>query len=133
MESTIRLFADDCVIYRKIINSADKEKLKKTLDRLGEWAVENEMKISPSKSETVRFTRATVKDPLNYSLIGTLIPVASSWKYLGINLPSDLSWADQVNYSVKKFWKTLHFTMRILKSLIVIPKISLHVTCTSDS
>jgi len=37
MESTIRLFADDCVIYRKIINNADMEKLQKDLDRLGEW------------------------------------------------------------------------------------------------
>jgi len=36
MESTIRLFADDCVIYRKIINNADMEKLQKDLNRLGE-------------------------------------------------------------------------------------------------
>jgi len=35
MESTITLFADDCVIYRKIINNADMEKLQKDLDRLG--------------------------------------------------------------------------------------------------
>jgi len=49
MESTIRLFADDCVIYRKIINNADIEKLQKDLDRLGEWAVENPMKINASK------------------------------------------------------------------------------------
>ena len=27
MESTIRLFADDCVIYRKIIHNADMEKV----------------------------------------------------------------------------------------------------------
>ena len=46
MESTTGLFADDCVIYRKIINNADMEKLQKDLDRLGEWAVENEMKIT---------------------------------------------------------------------------------------
>ena len=26
-----------------------------------------------------------------------------------------LRWADQVNYTVKKAWKALHFTMRILK------------------
>jgi len=32
-----------------------------------------------------------------------------------IILHSDLSWADQVNYMVKKAWKALHFTMRILK------------------
>jgi len=66
MESTIRLFADDCVIYRKIMNNADMEKLQKDLDRLGEWAVENAMKLNPSKSKAFRFTRARVKDPLNY-------------------------------------------------------------------
>ena len=115
MESTIRLFADDCVIYRKIINNAEMEKSQKDLDRLGEWAVENAMKINPSKSKVIRFTRARVKDPLNYSLMGTLIPEANSCKYLGIILRSDLNWADQVNYVVKKAWKALHFTMRILK------------------
>jgi len=73
-ESTIRHFADDCVIYRKIINNADMEKLQKDLDRPWEWAVENAMKINPSKSKAIRFTRARVKDPLNYSLMGTLIP-----------------------------------------------------------
>ena len=35
MESTIRFFADDCVIYIKIIYNADTEKLRKLLDRLG--------------------------------------------------------------------------------------------------
>jgi len=102
MESTIRLFADDCIIYRKIINNADMEKLQKDLDRLGEWVVENAMKINPSKSKEIRFTRARVKDSPNYSLMGTLIPEASSCKYLGLILRSDLSWADQVNYAVKK-------------------------------
>ena len=45
----------------------------------------------------------------------TLIPEASSCKYLGIILRSDLSWADPVNYTVKKALKSLHLTMRILK------------------
>ena len=53
VESTIRLFAVDYVIYRKIINNADTEKLQKDLDRLGEWAVENAMKINPSKSKAI--------------------------------------------------------------------------------
>jgi len=123
MELTIRLFADDCAIYRKIIYNTDMEKLQKDLDRLWEWAVENAMKIDPSKSKAIRFTRARVKDPLNYSLMSTLIPEASSCKYLGIILSNDLSWADQVNYAVKEAWKALHFTMRILKRVIVIPKV----------
>jgi len=73
------------------------EILQKGLDRLEEWAVENEMKINPSKSKAVRFTRSRVKDPLHYLLLGTLIPEASSCKYLGIILRNDLSWADQLN------------------------------------
>ena len=76
------------------------EKLQKDLDRLG---------------EAIHYTRARVKDPLNYSLMGTLIPEASSCKYLGKILRSDLCWADQVKYAVKKAWKALHFTTRILK------------------
>ena len=83
--------------------------------RWGEWAVETTIKINPIKLKAVRFTTARVKDPLNYSLMDTLIPKGSSCKYLGIILRSDLSWADQANYTVEKAWKTLRFTMRIFK------------------
>ena len=115
IESTIRLFADDCVIYTKIIKSEDMEKLQRDLDRLGEWAVENAMKINPGKCKAVRFTRARVKDPLDYTLGNKTIPESNYCKYLGIIVRSDLSWTDHVNYMVKKAWKALHFIMRILK------------------
>jgi hypothetical protein len=91
------------------------------------------MKINPSKSKAVCFMRARVKAPLNYSLMDTLIPEASSCKYLGVILRSDLSWADQVNYMVKKAWKALHFTMRILKKGNSNTKSLAYVTCTSNS
>jgi len=48
--------------------------------------------------------------------MGTFMPQASRCKYLGIILRRDLSWADQINYAVKKAWIALHFTMRILKT-----------------
>jgi hypothetical protein len=124
MESTIRLSADECIIYRKIINNEDRKKLQKDLDRLGDWAVENAMKINPSKSKVVHFTRARVKDPLNYSLMDTLIPEASSCKYLGIILGSDLNWADQVNYTVKKRPGRHYISQcEYSKRQIVIPKV----------
>jgi hypothetical protein len=74
------------------------------------------MKINPAKSKAVRFMRAQVTKPLNSLLQGTEILEASSCKYLGIILHTDFSWDDQVNYTVKKAWKALHFTMRILKN-----------------
>ena len=61
-ESNIRLFADDCIIYGKIKDSSDIDKLQKGLNRLGELAVQNELKINPGKSKAVSFTKARVKE-----------------------------------------------------------------------
>ena len=84
IELKIRLLADDRIIYRKILNIKDVEKLHRDLDRMGDWAEENVMKINPNKCRALSFTRAWVKDPLNYSLGDQKIPEASCCKYLGI-------------------------------------------------
>jgi hypothetical protein len=60
------------------------------------------MNINASKSSALSFTRGRVKEPLRYLLRDQVIPEASSCKYLGLVLCSDLSWADQVNYMVEK-------------------------------
>jgi len=60
------------------------------------------MIINPNKSKALSFTRARMKDPLHYSLGGQTIPEDSCCKYLGIVIRNDLSWADQVNYTVRK-------------------------------
>jgi retron-type reverse transcriptase len=46
IDSSIRLFADDCIIYRKITNKNDTEMLHKGLDTLGKWEVKNRIKIN---------------------------------------------------------------------------------------
>jgi hypothetical protein len=61
IDSTIRLFADDCIIYREVKNHNDKENLQTDLNRPGKWAVENAMKINPTKSKAIYFTWARVK------------------------------------------------------------------------
>jgi hypothetical protein len=91
------------------------EMLQIDLNRLREWAAENEMIINPAKSKTACFTRVLLTELLNYTLQDIVTPEASSCKYLGTILRSDLSWADQVNLMVKKAWKALHFIMCILK------------------
>jgi hypothetical protein len=101
-ESNIRLFADDCIIYRRILDSSDIKKLQTDLNRLGEWAVENKMRINLGKSKAVSFNRARVKGKLRYCIGYQLLPEANSFKYLGIIISSDLSWADHVNYTLRK-------------------------------
>jgi len=95
--SNIRLFAGDCIIYRKIIDSSDIDNLQTDLNRLGEWTVENEIKINPGKSKAVSFTTGRVKERVRYYFGDQLIPEASSFKYLVIITRIDLNWADHVN------------------------------------
>jgi hypothetical protein len=118
IESKIKLFADDCILYRKILNVKDVEILQKDLDRLGDWAVGNDMKINPSKTKAISLSRARVKDTLNYTSRDQNISEANCCKYLGIITQSDLRWADQENYTVKKAWRALHFVMRIVNRVI---------------
>jgi hypothetical protein len=60
IESNVRLFTDDCIIYRRIYDSKDVDKLQTDL-KLGEWALDNEMKITPGKSKSVGFTKARAR------------------------------------------------------------------------
>jgi len=85
-ESIIRLFADDCIIYKKIMDSSDIDKLQADLNRLEEWAVENEMKLHLGKRKSVSFTKARAKERVRYYFGDQLIPEASrtikSWNQL---------------------------------------------------
>jgi hypothetical protein len=64
--------------------------------------LENEMKLNPSKSKAVSFTKARVKERIRCYIGNRLIPKANSFKYLGIIIRSDLNWADHVNYTLRK-------------------------------
>jgi hypothetical protein len=61
IESNLRMFADDCFLYRRIHDDSDTDKLQMDLNKLGDWALENEMKINLGKSKLISFTRARVK------------------------------------------------------------------------
>jgi hypothetical protein len=84
--------------------------------------------------KALSLTRARVIDPLNYSLRDQKISEGSCCKYLGITIRRDLSWGDQVNYTVHKAWRALHFVMHVVKKgEIKYEKCFLHVSSTSDS
>ena len=44
--SSVRLFADDCVVYRTILTLQDTEQLQEDLCKICEWTNKWEMKIS---------------------------------------------------------------------------------------
>ena len=78
----LMMFAEDCVIYRKIMDSGNIHKLQADLNRLEEWTVENEMEINPGKSKEVSFTKARAKERIRYCFVDQLMAEKSSFKYL---------------------------------------------------
>jgi len=100
---------------------------------LEEWAVENGVKINPGKCKAIRFPRAQVNNPLDYSLGDQKILGAGSCKYLRIVIRSDFNCVDKVNYIAQQAWKALHIVMRVLKNGNRNKNFSLHVIGTSCS
>jgi hypothetical protein len=74
IECNVRLFADDSIIYRRIYDNRDVDKLQADLHKLGEWALGNEMKINSGKGKSVGFTKARERERIKYYFGDQLIP-----------------------------------------------------------
>ena len=57
LKSSVRLFADDCVIYRNIHSLQDCLILQENLDSLGLWEADWQMKFNVAKCHSMRVTR----------------------------------------------------------------------------
>ena len=57
VSSQVRLFADDCLLYRPIKCRADQEKLQRDLSALQDWADRWGMCFNPSKCSVLRVSR----------------------------------------------------------------------------
>ena len=68
VSSKVRLFADDCLIYRNIKNKEDQIALQKYLDLLENWGNTWGMRFKAAKCNIMRVSRT--RDPIlfNYSL-----------------------------------------------------------------
>jgi hypothetical protein len=73
-----RSFAEDYIICREILSINNVENFQIDVNRLREWAFENEITINPAKSKAVCFMKDRVTESLNYSLADTVIPKAKS-------------------------------------------------------
>jgi len=105
----IRVFADDCILYREIRNSCDSASLQSDINKLCAWSYKWQMSFNVSKCCILCIHRKRPPPALNYILGNTLLNVANSHSYLGVNVSSDLRWHEHVNNISSKAAKTLNF------------------------
>ena len=56
VDSEVRLFADDCLLYRRVKSQADSAALQEDLDHLQRWEREWQMPFNTDKCEVLRVT-----------------------------------------------------------------------------
>ena len=110
--STIRLFADDCLLYRTISNQDDADRLQDDLDKLQEWTETWQMNFNAKKCYLL--STHSKRDPaLNrYRLNGEEIAKTSHHSYLGVELQDDGKWTKHIENCTKKANRALGFIRR---------------------
>ena len=98
----VRLFADDCVLYRQVTSEDDCKLLQDDLHSLEDWEDTWKMSFNASKCNTISITRKKNKIQNDYSLHRQTLERVPSTTYLGIELKSDLTWKNHIDRTCAK-------------------------------
>ena len=111
IRSSVRLFADDCVLYRNVKSPLDCQILQDDLNSLAKWEMDWQMKFNVSKCHSMRVTRLHPSRHIdfNYTLHQQTLEQVQSAKYLGLTITDDLDWGQHISEITCKATKTLGF------------------------
>ena len=98
LNSTVCLFADDCVLYRNIRWSEDQQILQDDLDKMALWEEAWLMKFY-AVNGCMRVTRhSSPKHIIHcFTLHNRVLEKVSSVKYLAVKITNDLEWGQHIN------------------------------------
>ena len=112
INSPLRLFADDCLLYRVINGIEDTNRLQEYLNKLSEWANTWQLKFKVGKCTVIRCTRSLKPFTHNYTLNNCSLNVSNQHSYLGFIIRKSLSWSPHISDIITKASRTLNFIKR---------------------
>ena len=115
ISSKVRLFADDCLVYREIKNRQDQIALQKDLNLLENWGSKWGMRFNAAKCNIMRMSRKQTPISPQYELSGQVLEEVKDAKYLGVTVSDDLEWTKHINAITTKANSKLSFLRRNLK------------------
>ena len=83
LTATVRLFADDTILYLTVTSDTDTGKLQTYLDKLGIWEKRWKMEFHPNKWNALTISRKSKPLHHQYTLHGHILETVTSAKYLG--------------------------------------------------
>ena len=96
ISSMVRLFADDCVIYRIIESLEDSLCLQRDLNTILDWTRKWQMQLNIDKCVVLRCTRSLFPITLDYKSDDISLKVVKQYKYLGIILHEGMRWLHHI-------------------------------------
>ena len=107
----VRLFANDCVLYRNINSPNECEILQEDLNSLARWETDWQMKFNVAKCHSMRVTRHLPGKQIqfNYLLHQQILEELQSAKYLGITISDSLDWVSIFLKSLRRQLGLLDF------------------------
>ena len=110
--TSLRLFADDSLLYRQIRSPEDQDTLQTDLNTLQTWEANNKMEFHPQKCQVMSITNKT--KPLNhtYNIHDTPLQPTKTAKYLGITIDNKLTFNNHISEISSKASSTLAFISR---------------------
>ena len=99
--STIKLFADDCLVYRDISSPDDRSKLQKDLDTLVRWSDTWQMSFNIKKCHVMHVTRSTKKEH-QYTMRGQPLTSVDHHPYLGVELDNKMTFNHHIDRQTSK-------------------------------
>jgi hypothetical protein len=112
--STVRLFADDCLLYRNIKSIEDTIKLQDDLTAMENWAKKWQMIFNPTKCYHLRSTRQKKPIKSHYKMLCHQLEEVEHHPYLGVEFSNDYSWSHHIDKVTGKAEKSLNFLRRNL-------------------
>ncbi|XP_072166961.1 uncharacterized protein [Diadema setosum] len=132
-DTRVRLFADDCMLYRKITSEQDSSALQQDLNALQQWEQDWIMKLNPPKCQVLTVTKKQKPITQPYCLHGQTLLRADTAKYLGVHLTKNLSWNHHVDTLSKKANSTSAFLKRNINACPRKTKILCYTLCCTLS
>ena len=114
INSSLRLFIYDCLLYRVISCREDAASLQDDLNRLFEWTTVWQLKFNITKCVPLRCTRSLSPYQYNYILNNHTLAVTDQHTYLGVLIDKRLSWPPHISNIASKASQTLNLLKRNL-------------------
>ena len=112
LTSSVRLFADDCAIFRVVSSKQDCDGLQADLDQLYRWTQLWQLSLNLSKCKAMRITNKRATIEYTYKLNNVLLEWVDTFKYLGVKFNTKLTWTDQVTEVKLKATRMLNLLRR---------------------